>query len=171
MTRKLEETFDLRPIKEAADTESTEKEEAHHEDPEARAANIISALSTAEKVDHSLSVVTGISDHDSEMDEIASEALASYLELKELGAEQSDAHAARMMEVASTMLKTALEARDAKVTRKLKTLDLQLKRLKLEQDAKKNQKAAEDSPSEEGMEFDRDHLLSKLRGMLDSDRE
>lgn len=161
MTKKLEEFFDLRPIEEAIGAEEPEGEK---EDPEEKAARIVKALSTAEKVDHSLATVTGIDDHDKEMDEIATEALASYMELKELGQNQSDAHSARMMEVAANMLRTALDARDAKVARKLKTLDLQLKRLKLEQDAKRMQKGPASAPTtdEDGYEFNRNELLNRI---------
>jgi hypothetical protein len=161
MTKKLEEFFDLRPIEDAIGANTPEGEE---EDAEEKAARIVKALSTAEKVDHSLATVTGIDDHDREMDEIAREALESYMELKELGQNQSDAHSARMMEVAANMLRTALDARDAKVARKLKTLDLQLKRLKLEQDAKRMQKgpASPSANEEDGYEFNRNELLNRI---------
>lgn len=164
MTKKLEEAFDLRPIKEALgegvpyEMAETDKDD----DPMENAARIVKALSTSEKVDHALSVVKDLEEHDKEMDQIAEEALASYLELKELGQEQSDAHSARMMEVAANMLKTAMEAKANKATRKLKTLELQLKRLKLEQDAKKN-KTAPSITTEDGYEFDRNELLRQLR--------
>lgn len=164
MTKRLEEAFDLRPIKEAlGEDESHEMVETDKDDdPIENAARIVKALSTAEKVDHALAVVKDLEEHDKEMDQIAEEALASYLELKELGQEQSDAHSARMMEVAANMLKTAMEAKANKATRKLKTLELQLKRLKLEQDAKKN-KVATPPTTEDGYEFDRNELLRQLR--------
>lgn len=164
MTKQLEAAFGLRPIKEAIGEEEVIPEP--EEKPEEKAARIIKALSTAEKVDHSLAVVTGLDEHDADMDSIAQEAMEAYLEFKELGAQQSDAHAARMMEVAANMLNTAMNAKDAKVNRKLKTIELQLKRMKLEQDAKKNAKAAADpADSVEGYEFDRNELLRRIRDM------
>jgi uncharacterized heparinase superfamily protein len=166
MTKQLEDAFGLRPIKEAMTVEGKDSPEIH-EDPEEKAARIIRALSTAEKVDHSLAVVTGLDEHDKDMDEIAQEAMEAYLEFKELGSQQSDAHAARMMEVAANMLKTAMEAKDAKVNRKLKTIELQLKRMKLDQDAKKNTKAPiDDRP--DGYEFDRNELLRRILGKNDN---
>ena len=56
------------------------------------------------------------------------EALEAYAELKDLAMNMSDAHSGRMMEVAASMLKTSLEAKEAKINRKLKTIDLQLKK-------------------------------------------
>lgn len=158
MTKKLEEAFDLRPIKEVLGEDNDCDESISTE----VATKVVTALSTAEKIDHALSLVNDIEDHDKEMDQIAEEALASYLEFKELGAEQSDAHSARMMEVAANMLKTAMKAKAQKATRKLKTLELQLKKLKLEQDLKKNKRTPA-STEEDGYEFDRNELLRHIR--------
>lgn len=163
MTKKLEEAFDLRPIKEALGEEEHSVVEVEEvTDPLENATRIVKSLSNAEKVDHALTIVRDLEEHDKEMDDIADEAMASYLELKELGQEQSDAHAARMMEVAANMLKTAMEAKANKANRKIKTLELQLKRLKMEQDAKKH-KAPTPSATEDGYEFDRNELLRQLR--------
>lgn len=166
MTKQLEDAFGLRPIKEATTTEEDNMPapQEPQETPEEKASRIIQALSTAEKVDHSLAVVTGLDQHDNDMDEIAQEAMEAYLEFKELGSQQADAHAARMMEVAANMLKTAMDAKDAKVNRKLKTIELQLKRMKLEQDAKKNAKTNDPSDTPEGYEFDRNELLRRILG-------
>lgn len=175
MSKKLEEAFDLRPIKEAKEEEEanttddigdadpddekeakknavTPKEAMEH------AAEIVTALSSAEKVDHALTTVAGLNEHDSEMDEISKEALESYMELKELGMSMADSHSGRIMEVAATMLKTALEARDAKVNRKLKTIELQLKKLKLDKTA-----GDDNTAGDEGMPFDRNALIQHLK--------
>jgi hypothetical protein len=175
MGTKLEEAFDMRPIKEAeANAEGEEIEEFEDHDPDEdkeaaknavtpkeameHAAEIVTALSAAEKVDHALTTVAGLNTHDDEMDEIAKEALESYMELKELGMNMADSHSGRIMEVAATMLKTALEARDAKVNRKLKTIDLQLKKMKMDGSGNDDARGPDD-----GMPFDRNALLKQLK--------
>ena len=76
----------------------------------------------------------------------------------------ADSHSGRVMEVAATMLKTALEARDAKVNRKLKTIDLQLKKLKLDKTAGDVGGGADD-----GMPYDRNTLLASLKELRKED--
>lgn len=180
MRTKLEEAFNLRPMKEAqsenTDTEVDVEEDFDEKDLEKEAkknavtveeamdnaARIVTALSNTEKVDHALTIVAGLNEHDTEMDEIAKEALESYVELKELGMNMADSHSGRVMEVAATMLKTALEARDAKVHRKLKTIDLQLKKLRLDKES------GGGSGDPNLPEFDRNHILKSLKEMRNS---
>jgi len=160
MTKNLEEAFDLPPIKQAiAKQKGEEKKELLPSPEEAleNSAKILKALTITEKVDHALTTVDNITEHDGEMDDIAREALESYVELKELGMNMSDAHSGRMMEVAASMLRTALDAHSAKINRKLKTIDLQLKKLRVDKLAGKAGEADDDSP-----EFDRNELLKHI---------
>ena len=71
----------------------------------------------------------------------------------------SDAHTARLFEVAGAMLKTALDARDAKVNRKLKTIDLQLKKARLDKDINGINPATNNNDPE----YDRNELLSYIK--------
>lgn len=163
MTKNLEKAFDLPPIGEAIAKQKAKDavdEPAQLPTPaEAleNSAKILKALTTTEKVDHALTTVDDINEHDEEMDEISKEALESYTELKELGMNMSDAHSGRMMEVAASMLRTALDARSAKVDRKLKTIDLQLKKLRIDKIASKQAEEDDDTP-----EFDRNELLRHI---------
>ncbi len=160
MTKNLEEAFNLPPIKEAISKQKGEEKMELLPSPEEaleNSAKILKALTITEKVDHALTTVDNITEHDGEMDDIASEALESYAELKELGMNMSDAHSGRMMEVAASMLRTALDARSAKINRKLKTIDLQLKKLRVDKLTGKASEADDDTP-----EFDRNELLKHI---------
>lgn len=160
MTRNLEEAFNLPPIKTAIAKQKGEESKKLLPSPEEaleKSAKILKALTIAEKVDHALTTVDSIDAHDVEMDDIATEALESYTELKELGMNMSDAHSGRMMEVAASMLRTALDARSAKINRKLKTIDLQLKKLRIDKINSKNDEMDDDNP-----EFDRNELLRHI---------
>jgi hypothetical protein len=153
-TKKMEDFFNLPPASE--DEEDVEivptktKEELMVE-----ANQIYSALSTAEKIDYSLPVVVGLDSHDNEMDSIAAKAVKTFEDLVNLGGNVPDMHAGKIYEVAGQMLKTALDAKNAKAERKLKMIDLQIKKAKLELDM--NGAGGENSPA--GGEFDRNELL------------
>jgi len=158
MTKSLEKTFDLPPIKDAlaAQDKLVESTEVAQVDDEPT--RILNALTVAEKIEHALTTVTELDNSDVEMDEIAQEALESYAELKDLAMNMADAHAGRMMEVAASMLKTSLEAKEAKINRKLKTIDLQLKKMRMDRLSDQSGTA----PLSDGTEFDRNELLKHL---------
>jgi hypothetical protein len=172
MTKSLEETFNLPPLKEALKEEQAESdssvleevrvEEVHVggiQDDDSEPTKVLKALSVAEKIDHALTKVDELEESDNEMDHIAKEALEAYMELKDLAMNMADAHSSRMMEVAASMLRTSLDAKNAKIDRKLKTIDLQLKKMRMDRLAG-NSGIANDSP--DGVEFDRNELLKHL---------
>jgi hypothetical protein len=148
--RKLEELLDLPPM------ESFEDDQPES-DPEPKTeVQMSNAITIEEKVDHALELVSDIGTHDGEMDDIAQRALESYEELREYGLNSSDAHAGKILEVASQMLKTALDARNSKSERRLKTIDLQLKSQRLKQATNK------EAQTTQGGEFDRNELIKLL---------
>lgn len=158
MTKSLEETFDLPPIKEALDAQEKLSESTEVVSVEDKETRILNALTVAEKIEHALTTVTELDNNDVEMDEIAQEALESYVELKDLAMNMADAHAGRMMEVAASMLKTSLEAKEAKINRKLKTIDLQLKKMRMDRLANHG-----DAPEDlAGTELDRNEILKHI---------
>lgn len=167
MTKSLEETFNLPPLKTALKDEQDESVENHSlaeelEDispDDNEPTKVLKALSVAEKIDHALTKVDELDESDNEMDHIAAEALEAYAELKDLAMNMSDAHSGRMMEVAAQMLRTSLDAKNSKIDRKLKTIDLQLKKMRMDRLAG-NSPGTPDAP--EGIEFDRNELLKHL---------
>lgn len=130
---------------------------------------IYGEVTIAEKIEQSLTVVTDLDLHDKEMDDISQKAMETYHDLIALGSNISDAHAGKIYEVAGAMLKTAMEARDSKLNRKLKMIELQLKKHRIDKlDAAK---PVEDEPNK-GVEFDRNELLAHIqRGSLPKDNE
>lgn len=168
MTKSLEETFNLPPLKEALKEEEENSVEHHSiaeelEDispDDTEPTKVLKALTVAEKIDHALTKVDELDEADTEMDEIAAEALDAYAELKDLAMNMSDAHSGRMMEVAAQMLRTSLDAKNSKIDRKLKTIDLQLKKMRMDRLAGNSTGGGDDSP--QGIEFDRNELLKHL---------
>ena len=121
---------------------------------------INNALTTAEKIDFSLPVVVGLDSHDTDMDDIARKAVSTFNDLISLGGNVPDMHAGKIYEVAGQMLKTALDAKNAKADKKLKMIELQLKKVRAEQididQGNGDRKLAG------GGEFDRNELLKYI---------
>lgn len=158
ITKKLEELLNLPPIEEV-EVEMPEEDPEHtKEQALEEAAAVMTAMSASEKVDIALTTVTGLLEHDHEMDDIAKKAMSSYTDLCDLGQNVPDMHVGKIYEVASSMLKTAMEAKDAKVQKKLKMLDLQIKKMKIDNDV--NPEAAGGGTG--GSEFDRNELLRHI---------
>jgi hypothetical protein len=93
---------------------------------------IQAALSMSDKINDALREVRGMESHDTEMDEIAAEALESYKQLMDLGHNLTDMASGQVFTSATQMLKVALDARDSKVNRKLKQIEMMLKKESLD---------------------------------------
>lgn len=132
MTKKLEEEFNLPPIEEVEDTvplkQNVVAEVIDVEDVE-------KALTTAEKIDNALRNVKGLDEHDTNMDDIAQQAVDSYQQLMNLGMNVSDRDAGSIFDSAAKMLKTALDAKDSKINSKLKQIDMMIKKARLDSNA------------------------------------
>jgi hypothetical protein len=159
ITKKLEDFFNLPPTQEAEDDEDLfpvkTKDELMVE-----AMQISSALTTAEKVDFALPTVIGLEVHDNEMDSTAKKAVDTFNDLISLGANVPDMHAGKIYEVAGQMLKTALDAKNSKADKKLKMIELQLKKVRAEQIDFDLGNGGQKRTN--GGEFDRNELLRYL---------
>ena len=138
----------------------------------ARAAEVTeayAALSAMEKVDIALPAITDIHEHDIEMDEISKQAMQSYKDMMSLGSNVTDMHAGKIYEVAIASLKTALDAKNSKAQHKLRIIELQLKKARLDQIA--NEEGG-NSPGRGG-EFDRNELMKHITeaGKADKGRQ
>jgi len=129
MTKRLEEEFNLPPIEEV-----TQQEEKEVVDLPATKEEVDDALDVAERINKALPQVKGLTEADVEFDDIATKALESYEELMRLGMNVQDVHAGRIFDNAANMLKVALDSKSAKIDKKLKMVDLQVKKQKLNQD-------------------------------------
>jgi hypothetical protein len=117
---------------------------------------------TIDKIDAALPAVRDLGASDAELDDIAAKATATFEDLTDLGMNVDSRFAAELFAVAGTMLGHALTAKTTKLQKKLKVLDLQMKKLKLDQDA---EKTAGLYPVEtaEGRVMTRNDLLEMLK--------
>jgi len=158
MTKKLEEILNLPESKKIVKQE--EKKQTKTE-----VAPLLRDISEFDKISAALPQVKGLGDlADNELDELAQKAKDAYEDLMDLGMNVEARYSARLFEVAGTMLKNAIDAKSAKLDKKLKMIDLQLKKQKLDQDA---------NTADEGINIsgdgviitDRNSLLEKLKNL------
>jgi hypothetical protein len=100
---------------------------------------------------------------DRELDELADLAKQSYQDLSDLGMNVDSRFAAELFAVAGTMLGHALTAKTTKLNKKLKMIDLQLKKARLDQQAPDTELL----PTAEGQILSRNDLLERLIGSRD----
>ena len=167
MTKKLEETFNIKPM----DDEGDEVEETPSVEESKELTEILNTeLETIDKIDSALPMVQDLNQHDREMDEIHSKALNAFEELFSLGMNVEVHAGAKLMETANQMLKTAMEAKDSKVDRKLKMINLQMQKARLEhqidKEEKKNTKD-EELEGEGSVIIDRNELLKRIAKVKD----
>lgn len=123
------------------------------------------SMSDFDKISAALPPVTGLGDlSDTEFDDLAEKASNAYDDLMDLGMNVEARYSARLFEVASSMLKNAIDAKSAKVDKKLKMIELQLKKQKIDADT-----SVEDNginiQGEGFVVADRNSLLEKLKNM------
>ena len=161
MTRKLEELFNLPPSTDDTDETATDVEETRYQ--------LAEIDDTIDKIDAALPSVKGLDSSDEEMDELAKKATETFDDLMDLGMQVDSRYASEIFAVAGTMLGHALTAKTAKLNKKLKMVDLQMKKLKLDQDRAKAASANGDEPMEvaEGQVLSRNDLLERLIGNRD----
>lgn len=171
MTKKLEETFNLSPI--VNDEDATVEEIVENptmEQSSALTELLNSEIQTIDKIDSALPTVQDLNQHDREMDDIHTKALNAFEELFQLGMNVEVHAGAKLMETANSMLKTAMEAKDSKVDRKLKMINLQMQKAKLEHQIEKETKKVSGDSEIEGdgaIVIDRNELLRRIAKVKD----
>ena len=160
MTRKLEELFDFPPT--GGESETTEPA-ATTEQTRSQLAQIDA---TIDKIDAALPMVRDLETGDRELDDLASKAQETFDDLMDLGMQVDSRYASEIFAVAGTMLGHALTAKTAKLNKKLKMVDLQLKKIKLDRDQASK---SSDEPVEtaHGQVLSRNDLLERLMGTRD----
>jgi hypothetical protein len=158
MTRKLEELFDLPPT-------SDEVDQAIPALPETRM-SLAELDSAIDKIDAALPAVRDLDASDREMDDLADMAKSSYNDLMDLGMQVDSRFASEIFGVASNMLGHAITAKTAKLNKKLKMIDLQLKKARMDQDRNKDE-PVDTAHGEVLNHLSRNELLEKLIGNRD----
>ena len=154
MTKKLSELFDLPEDDSRVNESIIEKAEIEEATKE--------AYDNLEKIENALPQVKGLDDSDGEIDELAGLATNSYKDLMELGMQVDSRFASEIFNSAGTMLGHAITAKTAKINKKLKMIELQLKKAHLDQKKSDKVEEIENTPVGEGSLLDRNEILKAI---------
>ena len=163
MTKKLEELLNL-PESQDIVKEEEKKDKKVSKKQEKENNTALRDISEFDKIAAALPKVDGLGEMgDQELDDIGQRAVTAYEDLMDLGMNVESRYSARIFEVAGNMLKTGLDAKSAKLDKKLKMVDLQLKKQK--QDSKGESESTNLVQGEGYIISDRNSLLEKLKKM------
>lgn len=163
MTKKLEELFNLDEKEKDQDTAPSKEVTIDPMAVEENQAQIKSVDDSYQEISKITKDLPQIKELDSmgekDLDSLASKAEQAYDDLMDLGMNVEVRYSGRIFEVAGSMLKNAIDAKTAKVDKKLKAVDLQLKKLKIDKDSKEE----DDLLDGKGVVMlDRNELIKKL---------
>ena len=188
MTKKLEDLFDLadpveaekfyksRKLKKDALTLEPEKEvlvptnmpmsapiidssKLPKEDIPVVTTNVSTVVDMGDRINSALPTVHDTQTTDPDMDRYADKAEKAFEDLMDLGFNVEDRNAGHVFAAAKDMLKNAIEAKNAKADRKLKAVELQIKKMRLDQNIHNEPKVIESS---DFIVSDRNSMLSAL---------
>lgn len=154
MTKRLEELFDI--------ASANEENELLAPLPEQTKEVTQTALSSLDKIENALDEVRGLTASDAELDELASLAIASYKDLQDLGMQVEARFSPEIFNSASSFLGHALTAKTAKINKKLKMIELQMKKVALDQKVAAKEEQVVNTPLGVGHSLDRNELLKLL---------
>jgi hypothetical protein len=159
MTKRLEEVLNIAPEDEPFIAPSSAPAES------VPTINLEERLEEFDKIASALPRVKGLGDMaDTELDALANKAEQAYDDLMDLGMNVDPRYGSRMFEIAAQMMNAAITAKTNKIDKKLKMVDLQLKKLAI--DKKHGNEGGVDTIDAQGVIVtDRNSILEKLKNL------
>lgn len=158
MTKKLESLFNL-PA--SASAEDNVNPAASQEEIEKNKEILGQVNLDIDKIDAALPSVHDLDTADRELDELAKLAQDRFEDLMDLGMNVEARFSGTILQTAGVLLGHAITAKTAKIDKKLKMIDLQLKKAKLDQ-AEKDKNPAANAVESKAWLVDRNGLLQQL---------
>lgn len=157
MTKKLSELFDLPDLPLTDSAESSEALKTIVDNKE-----IIARVDEAiDKIDVALPTVRDLEASDQEMDELADLAKDKFNDLMDLGMNMDPRFGGVVFQTAGTLLGHAITAKTAKMDKKLRMVQLQLQKARLDHQISKDN--PDDQPiTGQGVVLDRNELLNQI---------
>jgi|TARA_X000000950_G_scaffold87777_1_gene110563 hypothetical protein len=161
MTKKLEELFNMEESKE--EPKEVETSVIKAEEMEAEIKSVDQSYQAIQNITKELPAVKELDTlGETDLDHLADKAEKAYDDLMDLGMNVEVRYSGRIFEVAGSMLKNAVDAKSAKIDKKLKAVDLQMRKLKLDQDSGEDPNELVDGSGY--IMLDRNELMKKLGG-------
>lgn len=155
MTKKLEELFNLPEA-------NTEQSKDEPQDIEQRKELIAGAEQIIDRIDQALPQVKELDTADDELDELAKLAKDKFEDLMDLGMNVEARYSGQILQTAGILLGHALTAKQAKIDKKLRMVDLQLKKMRLDQSAAKEGTGGPAPVEGQAVVLDRNELLKQI---------
>ena len=158
MTKKLENLFNLPEVSEGATSEEVQKVIEDNKEI------IVQVDEAIDKIDLALPIVKDLDAMDEELDALAKLAKDKAEDLLDLGMNVDPRFGGVIFQTASQLLGHSISAKTAKMDKKLRQIQLQLQKARLDHQIKKDtNKADEDEPVDgKGMILDRNALLAQI---------
>tara|TARA_R110002074_G_C12380169_1_gene652341 strand:- start:39 stop:593 length:555 start_codon:yes stop_codon:yes gene_type:complete len=142
MTQKLSDTFNLPPIEDISldfddDNEIEPSSEEVIKQLTEQISNKSATMDMSMKVDAALPMVLGLDAIDKEMDDYATKAIDAFDDIVDLAKNVDDRNAAALLDSASKMLSAAITAKQTKMDKKIKMIELQMRKERLDMDNRK----------------------------------
>ena len=164
MTKKLEELLNLPESQEIIDQDKQKAKAEKVQEAKQEQKETFREIAEFDKITAALPQVKGLGElGDAELNEVSEKSMQAYEDLMDLGMNVESRYSGRVFEVAGQMLKTNLDAKNAKLQHKLKMVELQLKKEK--QDKEGSIDGGELVNGEGYVLTDRNSLLEKLKSL------
>jgi len=162
MTKKLEELFNLSEQSEDLSDESTADATNSIEQNRAIIKEVDQAI---DKIDAALPHVNDLDTGDQELDDLSELAKEKFQDLIDLGMNVEARFSGHILATAGTLLGHAITAKQAKLDKKLKMVDLQLKKARLDHQMRQTDgDKIIDAEDGQGVVLDRNELLKQILG-------
>jgi hypothetical protein len=161
MTKKLEELFNLDEKAQSVPELELPLDVPVKDHTPVR--SVDESYAEVERITQSLPAIKELDDlGDAELDDLAQKAEKAYDDLMDLGMNVEVRYSSRIFEVASSMLGHAITAKTNKVDKKLKAIDMQLKKYKIDKDNNEDPGNVIDGAGY--VLLDRNEMIKKLGG-------
>ena len=162
MTQKLQDLFNLPPAEENTANNDTDSTAPSIEEQRAIIQEVDLAI---DKIDAALPFVNDLDISDKELDDLSDLAKEKFQDLIDLGMNVEARFSGHILATAGTLLGHAITAKQAKLDKKLRMVDLQLKKARLDQQNSKNDgEKLVDAADGKGIIIDRNELLKQILG-------
>lgn len=169
MSRKLDEIFNVEETKKlnrALENMNKQIAENSEEPVEIQDPEMAKEVKEIQTLEVELATIKNSEDHENDMDEIAEKAMEAFDRLMEIAEDVDERNSGKIYEAAVHMMKNAIDAKNSKVTTKLKGIEILLKKQKMEKSGEKDPASNADMGETKDADFiiaSRGDILKQLK--------
>lgn len=145
-----------------SETESAENSIAEDSSIDEKQEMLANANNIIDRIDQALPQVRDLDNADVELDELAKLAKDKFEDLMDLGLNVEARYSGQILQTAGVLLGHAISAKQAKIDKKLRMIDLQLKKMRLDQSASKTADTTTQPIEGTAVVLDRNELLKEI---------